>query len=134
MDTSEEILKTMDYKVIKKTLMRQYPFVIDIIPSEDHEKYKTLTFFDVILDGKKLNEYMDGATVSGYMDTIYSDRDRITTPYLSILYPNPKDSIKAKDLQQDIEDIMVRVHKSSVIDPSMKMRRTPNISTMVYVK
>ena len=128
METTEDIMKTMEYKVMKKTLMRQYPFVKDVIPTDDHEKYKTLSFFNVIIDLKKLEEYM-GSPINSILSRMIT-----ATPYLSMFYDEPKDSIKAKDTQKDMEDLMIRVHKSNAIDPSMKMKRKPNISIFSFDK
>lgn len=128
METTEDIMKTMEYKVMKKTLMRQYPFVKDVIPTDDHEKYKTLTFFNVIIDLKKLEEYV-GSPINSILSRMIT-----ATPYLSMFYDEPRDSIKAKDTQKDMEDLMIRVHKSNAIDPSMKMKRKPNISIFSFDK
>jgi hypothetical protein len=128
METTEDIMKTMEYKVMKKTLMRQYPFVKDVIPTDDHEKYKTLSFFNVILDKDKFEEYM-GSPVSSILARMVT-----SFPYLSLFYDVPRDSIKAKDTQKDMEDLMIRVHKSNAIDPTMKMKRKPNISIFTFDK
>ena len=128
METTEDIMKTMEYKVMKKTLMRQYPFVKDVIPTDDHEKYKTLSFFNVIIDLKQFEEYM-GSPINSILSRLIT-----STPYLSLFYDEPKESIKAKDTQKDMEDLMIRVHKSNAIDSSMKMKRTPNISVFTFDK
>lgn len=128
METTEDIMKTMEYKVMKKTLMRQYPFVKDVIPTDDHEKYKTLSFFNVIIDLEKVEEYI-GAPINSILSRMIT-----ATPYLSMFYDEPRDSIKAKDTQKDMEDLMIRVHKSNAIDPTMKMKRKPNISIFSFDK
>ena len=45
------------FRYVKRYLMEEYPFIIDVIPEPNHMEYNSLYFIRIIIDRNKLTDY-----------------------------------------------------------------------------
>ena len=100
--TREELENNYQYKVTKKALMREFPFIKDVyVTDEDLNKWKSTIYMDLIIDpfvlahqyGFRLwqpiiNKLKDGEDYwSPYLSIFASDNDRleITSPIVNAM-------------------------------------------------
>ena len=48
--TEQDLINSLEFKIIKKTLKLEYPWIKDIIPDGDPDMYKFTIYINVIFD------------------------------------------------------------------------------------
>ena len=136
MNTKEEVESSPMFKIIKKAIMRKYPWIKDIYAGdeEDMKKYSSMLFLDADIDAQQLAEEK-GWTLEQWVNPdlqrrIYN-RDHFNTVYLSVLFTKPSDE-EARQLQNDIDDEMKRIQKSNAIPSDIKIGKTLGLSVFRY--
>ena len=124
----EEFLDNYEYKVTKRLVKKEFPYVIDIIPTESFEDYKTLSFVFVVINPQKFMEvyseldlrlygyleYLSQSFIPGYiygssLDFFFNyDKSRNSSPDF-------------KSIENDIRDTIDSVHKSESIPKDLKL-------------
>jgi hypothetical protein len=61
-----ELLTNYEYKITKKGLLREFPFIVDVLDTDEHDfqKYKSVIFITLVIDPYILAN-MFGAKVWG---------------------------------------------------------------------
>jgi hypothetical protein len=136
MNTKAEVESSPMFKIIKKAIMRKYPWIKDIYAGdeEDMRKYSSMLFLDADIDAKQLADER-GWTLEQWVNPdlqrrIYN-RDHFNTVYLSVLFTKPSDE-EARQLQNDIDDEMKRIQKSDAIPSDIKINKTLGLSNFRY--
>jgi len=136
MNTKEEVESSPMFKIIKRAIMRKYPWIKDIYAGdeEDMRKYSSMLFLDADIDAQQLAEEK-GWTLEQWVNPdlqrrIYN-RDHFNTVYLSVLFTKPSDE-EARELQNDIDDEMKRIQKSDAIPSDIKINKTLGLSNFRY--
>ena len=136
MNTKAEVESSPMFKIIKKAIMRKYPWIKDIYAGdeEDMRKYSSMLFLDADIDAKQLADEK-GWTLEQWVDPdiqrrIYK-REYFDTVYLSVLFTKPSDE-EARQLQNDIDDEMKRIQKSNAIPSDIKIGKTLGLSNFRY--
>jgi len=119
--TYEELIDNYEFKVSKKMLMREYPWIKDVQYKNpnDINKYN-LIFIDLVVDPYELAEEY-GWDVVWYINRRVRDGDFPNYAYLSILFDGPKSTEGAKDLQNQIEKDLQSIHRSAAIPQELKL-------------
>jgi hypothetical protein len=136
MNTKEEVEKSPMFKIIKKAIMRKYPWIKDIYAGdeEDMKKYSSMLFLDADIDAQQLadeNEWTLEQWVNPDLQRRIYNRDHFNTVYLSVLFTKPSDE-EARALQNDIDDEMKRIQKSNAIPSDIKIGKTLGLSNFRY--
>ena len=136
MNTKSEVENSPMFKIIKKAIMRKYPWIKDIYAGdeEDLKKYSSMLFLDADIDAQQLADEM-GWTMEQWAAPdkqrgLYN-RDHFNTVYLSVLFTKPFDE-EARELQNDIDDEMKRIQKSDAIPSDIKISKTLGLSNFRY--
>jgi hypothetical protein len=136
MNTKEEVESSPMFKIIKRAIMRKYPWIKDIYAGdeEDMRKYSSMLFLDADIDAKQLADEK-GWTLESWVDPdiqrrLYN-RNHFDTVYLSVLFTKPSDE-EARQLQNDIDDEMKRIQKSDAIPSDIKINKTLGLSNFRY--
>jgi len=119
--TYEELMDNYEFKVSKKILMREYPWIKDVVYKNpnDINKYN-LIFIDLVVDPYELAEEY-GWDVIWYIDRRVAHGEFPNYSYLSILFDGPKSTDGAKDLQNQIEMDLLSIHRSAAIPQELKL-------------
>lgn len=124
----EDFLDNYEYKVTKRLLKKEFPFVIDIIPTESFEDYNTLSFTFVVINPHKFIEVYSelDLKVYGYLEYLHdtfipgyvygNSLDFFFTSRLAVPTPN------LKPIQNEIEAAVESVHKSGSIPQDLKLK------------
>jgi hypothetical protein len=136
MNTKEEVESSPMFKIIKRAIMRKYPWIKDIYAGdeEDLKKYSSMLFLDADIDAQQLADEM-GWTMESWASPDKQrrthNRNYFDTVYLSVLFTNPFDE-EARALQNDIDDEMKRIQKSNAIPSDIKINKTLGLSRFRY--
>jgi hypothetical protein len=136
MNTKAEVESSPMFKIIKKAIMRKYPWIKDIYAGdeEDMKKYSSMLFLDADIDAQQLadeNEWTLEQWVNPDLQRRIYNRDHFNTVYLSVLFTKPSDE-EARQLQNDIDDEMKRIQKSNAIPSDIKIGKTLGLSNFRY--
>jgi hypothetical protein len=136
MKTKEEVEASPIFRIVKKGLMRKYPWIKKVMSSDDEsvQKYTSMLFLEVDIDIKELAD-QEGWTLEPWVtdSKVYSWRGNkfTSSPYLGILVSNLY-SDQARDLQNEIDSDIKRMQKSDVIPSEYKIDKTMGISNFIY--
>ncbi len=113
--THEEINELYHFRVLKKILMRTYPWIKDVTLPEEINKY-SLIFLDITVDPWELAKQED-LTVKFYI----AMRGFDWSPYLSTFFI---ESNHIRNMVGDIEKVIEKVQKSPAIPQDMKLPKS----------
>ena len=125
--TTEEIENNYEFKVVKRLLKKEFPFITDVKLTDNWGDYNSLFFVDVSLNPSLLMEHLnipDSPNATRYLRGY-----RTSVAYLTMLFPtsfNKDDSIS--DLAKKVQSTITRVHQSPSIPDDMRLSRPINIS------
>jgi len=126
--TKEEVENSYEFKLIKKILKREFPWIIDVLlPSDEEINQYSLIFVNVLIDpymlqretGWPFNSYMkfyfgtDNTFLHTHEPYAYS------TAYLTTMYDVPRED--SNYIQEDIEKTMRQIAKSPAIPEDLKL-------------
>ena len=116
----ESIENSLEFKLTKKYLLKNYPFIKNVILSPDWEKYTAIYFVDLSIDIETLSDLYDLNIPKGY-SPVFS-----RTVYLSLLSGSPHNEI-LDEIQNKIKKDLERIHLSSHIPEKNKLDRKISI-------
>jgi hypothetical protein len=136
MNTKAEVESSPMFKIIKRAIMRKYPWIKDIYAGdeEDMRKYSSMLFLDADIDAQQLadeREWTLESWASPDKQRSPRNRDHFDTVHLSVLFTKPYDQ-EARELQNDIDDEMKRIQKSNAIPSDIKINKTLGLSVFRY--
>jgi hypothetical protein len=117
--TYEELLDNYEFKVGKRILTREYPWIKDVVVKtpEDVNRYN-LIFVDVIINPFELAQEK-GWRLASYVVKSIERGDNFWAPYLSTFFTNMGE--EARELVQSMEKILEDLHKSPAIPQEMRL-------------
>lgn len=122
--THEEINELYHFRVLKKILMRTYPWIKDVRLPEKINKY-SLIFLDIVVDPWELAKEKDW-TVKFYIEMRGFD----WSPYLSTFFTQGQ---PPRDLVQDIQKVIDKVQKSPAIPQDMKLPKSRKFEVGTWI-
>ena len=118
--TYEEFLDNYEFKVAKRILTREYPWIKDVrfLSPDDINKWN-LIFVDIFIDPFELAQEK-GWTLAFYVSQSIQRGEDFWSPYLSTFFIKDN-SDDARDMVTEMEKTLEDVHKSSAIPTEMKL-------------
>ena len=122
--TLEEVENSYEFKLLKKILKHEYPWIMDVRVSDNGEKLNeyNLIFLDLIINPYKLSELM-GWDLEGWVDWNLNRQDFTTsflsTPFKDVTYHD------AQDIDNDVNKTMRSIRKSPALPQELKFHK-PN--------
>jgi hypothetical protein len=136
----EDFLENYEYKVTKRLLKKEYPYVINVLPTENFEQYETLSFVFVVINPYKFMEtyehldlkipvylsYLGDSIIPGYifganLGFFFHKSSERTSPNL-------------KPIQDDIEKTIESIRKSESIPKDLKLKQEIAVSGYMIPK
>jgi hypothetical protein len=133
MSRRDHILSNGEFKIIRKILKREFPYIKDVIPSIVLDDYNTVTFLDIILDTPTFENAL-GVQMSNIIKNMYKDeleRGEYNTSYLPSVYRRD-DKEALVDFNDNVRDTLKRINKSSVVPSEMKLKPKADISHYIF--
>lgn len=133
--TREDVEENYEFRVVKRILKKEFPFIKDIRLTDTWDNYKSLFFVDVTIDTKELFQYL-GLEEEHKQSQSWSRLFTHGAPYLILLFSPDirKDKVKEKkidDLSKKIANTIQRVQKSPSLPPDMKLPRNIALSDWI---
>jgi len=131
--TTEQFLDNYEYKVIKRLLKREFPFIIDVVPTENFEDYNSVHFIYVVIDPNKFIEEHPEAKLYSYIQYL----GEIFMPgyvygmSLKFFFESDEDLYP---IQREIEDTIIAVHNSNSIPSDLALPTSISISGFLVPK
>ena len=124
--TYDELLDNYEFKVGKRILTREYPWIKDVYMRnpDDVNKYN-LIFMDIMFDPFQLAE-QEGWRMASYVVRSIERGDDFWSPYLSTFYSSHSDDARA--LVQKIDKSLEDLHKSPAIPQDLKLPATRKLN------
>ena len=118
--TYEEFLDNYEFKVAKRILLREYPWVKDVrfLHPDDINKWN-LIFVDIFINPFELSE-LKGWTVANYVTSSVERGEEFWSPYLTTFFTKSIGD-EARDMVSEMEKTLEDIHKSSAIPTEMKL-------------
>ena len=133
MSRRDQVLSSGEFKIIRKILKREFPYIKDVVPSSVLDDYNTVTFLDIILDTPTFEETL-GVQMSNIMKGIYKDdieKGTFFTTYLPSVYGRD-DKEALVDFNDNVRDTLKRINKSSVVPDEMRLKPRADISNYIF--
>lgn len=108
--TLDQLYDNYQYKVVKKALMREYPWIKDIWVKEDELNKYGLIFLNLDIDPVKLGEER-GWTMTPWVLSAYNKGKNYHGMYLSLFY-DKVDYDNTRELQNELGELANSVGKS----------------------
>jgi hypothetical protein len=133
MNRRDQVLSSGEYKIIKKILRREFPYIKDVVPSSVLDDYKSVTFLDIILDTPTFEKAL-GVQMSNVVKNVYKDdieKGTFSTSYIPSAYRR-EDKETLVDFEDEVSETLKRIMRSSVVPDEMKIRPRADISNYVF--
>ena len=116
--TLEEVLDSYELNIAKRLLRQKFPWVQDIHISErnDINEYG-LIFTDIDVDGEKFLQAYPEASIYPYQYNYFRQGQVPNHSFLNIFF----DDVDTRDVENDIDEIFKKVHKSPAIPDELKL-------------
>ena len=121
--TPEELNDNYEYKLLKRALLKDFPFITDIsVRPEELRKYQSSIFVNLYIDLRKFYE-LTGITVPSWLSWYIREGKVPDFSLLSFIsYADGEvDKDKAKQIQHGIETIMRQINNSKAIPQELKL-------------
>jgi hypothetical protein len=117
--TEQEVYDNYEFKVIKRALMREYPWVTDIkVSQEDLDEYM-LIFLELDIDLPKLVD-QTGWTLSAWVKRAFNDGDHYRGNNIAIFFDTPGYAV-TRPLQDEMNRLIESIHNSPALPEDLKL-------------
>jgi hypothetical protein len=117
--TYDELLNNYEFKIAKKMLMREYPWIKDVKIKEDEINKWNLIFLDVTIDPFELGRQYDW-TVMPYVKRNIMDDGEYWSPYLSTFYSNATFE-DTTPIRNEIDKSLESIHSSPALPIDLRL-------------
>jgi hypothetical protein len=123
--TEQELNDNYEYKVTKRALLREFPFIKDVFFKDpnDIERYSSMIFMDLVIDPYVLG-HMFGAKMCKIVDRFLRRGESYWSPYLSSFFTNRED---IEEIKEEISKLLIGIHNSTAIPPELKLGKKLDI-------
>ena len=123
--TPEELNDNYEYKITKKVILREFPWVKEFVVDPNTINDYGLIFVDLYIDPFELAG-IEGWTLSRWALNDIKDGHGYGAPYLSTFYHETFDAVKP--VTDKINDTMEAIHKSNAMPDDLKLPKSRRLS------
>jgi hypothetical protein len=120
--TYDELQNNYEFKIAKKMLIREYPWIKDVSVKPDEINKWNLIFLEVTIDPYELGR-QEGWTVPSYVLRRIKEDGEYWSPYLSTYYSNASYE-DTKPLTEQINNSLDSIHKSPALPTELRLPGT----------
>ena len=129
--TLEELYNNYEFRVVKKILKDEFPWVKDvIIDKPERINNYNLLFVDLIIDPIELAEMYDDVGLAKYI-TGTTFFDHFSSPYLSTFFTSESGSIRG--LQEKIDATLESIHNSRALPDHLKLPKARKLMAGSFI-
>jgi hypothetical protein len=116
--TGDEVRNSYEFKVVRKALMREFPFVKDVLVDDENlSKYKYILPVNLVIDPFVISLQYNVGIKPLYLKMIKND-DSFMTASLDMMFTD-RDKVKEIDMQMD--KLSREVHNSPALPNEYKL-------------
>lgn len=121
--TKEDIENNYTYRIIKRALTRELPFIKDVtFDEEDIKKYTATMFIDLVIDVNEMAKMYD----TQVWDIIQKKLDRgesYDSSAMALFIDGPDRSEIGRKITDDIQNVINQIQQASVIPNELKLNK-----------
>jgi hypothetical protein len=117
--TEEEIQNNYTYKIVRKVLIREFPWIKDVqlyVPGLD--TYKYVLFLDLYIDPYELGNER-GYKVARWIDIAVRNKEDYDTTVITMYFEGSTDEMRA--ITQEVNDTIEEIQNSPAIPQDMRL-------------
>jgi len=126
--TEQELYDNYTFKVVKRALMREFPFIKDVSVKDpaDIDKYEMYIFLDVDINPYEMSQ-MYGLKIDPIANRYLRRGEPFWAPFLSMFVKG--DVEESYPIKKAINDLVNSVQKSTALPQEFKLDRELEIAT-----
>ena len=126
--TKEELYNNYEFKIVKRTLMNEFPFIKDVYVKDPDtiDQYRSFIFLDADINPYELS-HMYGLKVDKLVEKYLRRGEPYWGPYLSLFITGGVED--TWPIKKAIGDLINGIHMSPAIPPELKLDRELEISS-----
>ena len=127
--TKEELDNNYEYKITKRALMKEFPFIKDISPRDDEDinRWKYSIYLEVVIDPYILGQ-MYGIPVWPYVTRSLQRGEPYWAPYLNTFFNN---SDVIDRINKEMGNTILTIRKSKALPDELKLDKELEIGTFI---
>jgi hypothetical protein len=127
--TAQELNDNYEYKITKRALIKEFPFIKDVsVKEEAINKWSGLIYIDLIIDPFVFAQQY-GFRVWGPIINVLKRGENYRFPYISIFIGNSDRVELASPVNKAMEELTHGIHKSPAIPHELKLGKELVIGT-----
>jgi len=115
--TEEEVYNTLEFKLLKKLLKKEFKWIKDIRLSGDPNRYSSTVFLDIIIDPWKMAEE-EGLHVAVYIRK--GKQETFTS--IATFFTETRDNPILATIEKELEDVPRQIHKTAALPEEYKLK------------
>jgi hypothetical protein len=127
--TKEELDNNYEYKITKRALMKEFPFIKDISPRDDEDinRWKYSIYLEVVIDPYILGQIY-GIPVWPYVTRSLQRGEPYWAPYLNTFFNN---SDVIDRINKEMGNTILTIRKSKALPDELKLHKQLEIGTFI---
>ena len=117
--TPEELQNNYEYKVVRRALMREYPWIKDVTFNPEELDQYNLIFLNLIVDPAKMGEAY-GWNMNTWVKRAYEEGQRYSGNYPSLLF-NVTYEVGRDEINDPITRMFEEIHSSPALPEDMRL-------------
>ena len=107
--TFDELINNYEYKIVKKMVMREYPWIKNMDIEEDDLNKYNLIFVNLYINPFELGKKY-GWEVAWYIVRKIKNNETFYSPYLATFF-SAADAVLKEDMAQDVRNLQYKIEK-----------------------
>lgn len=128
--TPDELRNNYEFKVVKRALMREYPWIKDVIINEEEINRFSIIFIELAIDHELFAQTYDSELTSWVKTAIKYDKKYRGMYPRTILKTDETTQSKITD---SIEDIIDAIHDSPALPQELKLKDGRKLKIGAYI-
>ena len=129
--TPEELQNNYEFKVVRRALMREYPWIKDVTFNSEELGTYNLIFLNLIVNPEKMGEHY-GWEMNRWVKSAWEKGLRYSSTYPSILFEIPFEEGK-ETVTTPINKMLEEIHSSPALPEDMRLPKGRSFSVGSYV-
>ena len=129
--TPEELRNNYEFKVVRRAIMREFPYVLDVGFIDDEINNYNIIFLEIVIDPVKMGEVY-GWDINPWIEKIIDSGQRYRAIFPSLIF-NASYSQAKDEVNEPLLDLIDGIHKSPALPDDLRLPqgRTFNIGSFI---
>ena len=129
--TPEELSNNYEFKVVKRALMKEFPWIKDVTFNDDELDKYNLIFLNFIVDPIEMSQPY-GWVMMPWVQRAYDNGLRYQGNYVSMLFDVDHDTGK-QTLSNHMEDMLRQIHESPALPEDLRLPKGRGFTVGAFI-